>query len=343
MERMDNMAGVIAPPMPPIQAVPLPRPDDPAYDRAMAPSDPALSRPDVTLPADRSASTPARAILLMVAAMAVLTVNDAIAKWLTQRVPVGEVLAVRGAMVVVMAVAWAAARGRLADLRVRRWRPNLMRGALMATSTFLFVTSLSLLPIADAIAISFAGPIFGTVLGAVILGERVGWRRWSAVAVGFVGVVVMVRPTPEMIRLAALIPLGAALFGALRDVVTRRLGTGGESTLAILVVSTSVVALAGLTTLPFGWVPLGWPELGLFAGTAALVGIAQSLTIEALRHGEVGLVGPFKYTSLVWAVLLGALVWGDVPGPTIWLGSAIVIASGLYIWRRETMPARRAP
>ncbi len=316
--------------MPPIQAVPLPRSGDTAYDRLMAP----------LAPPAPPASAPARAILLMVAAMSVLTVNDAIAKWLTQRVPVGEVLAVRGAMVVTMAVAWAAARGRLDDLKVRRWRPNLLRGALMATSTFLFVTSLSLLPIADAVALSFAGPIFGTVLGALLLGKKVGWRRWSAVAVGFAGVLVMVRPTPDMIRLAALIPLGAALFGALRDVVTRRLGTGGESTLAILVVSTAVVALAGLTTLPFGWVTLGWKELGLFAGTAALVGVAQSLTIEALRHGEVGLVGPFKYTSLVWAVLLGALVWGDVPGPYIWLGSAIVIASGLYIWRREAMLAR---
>lgn len=283
---------------------------------------------------------PTRAILLMVAAMAVLTVNDAIAKWLTQRLPVGEVLAVRGALVVMLAIGWATARGRLAELRVHDWRPHLGRGALMAASTFLFVTSLSLMPIADAIAISFAGPIFGTMLAALLLGERVGWRRWTAVAVGFAGVIVMVRPTPEMVRLVALIPLGAALLGALRDVVTRRMGTGGESTLAILVVSTSVVALAGLMTLPFGWVALSWEDAGLFAGTAVLVGLAQAMMIEALRLGEVGLVGPFKYTSLVWALLLGALVWGDLPGPSIWLGSAIVIGSGLYIWRREITAKR---
>ncbi|GHD48411.1 membrane protein [Thalassobaculum fulvum] len=287
------------------------------------------------------AATPARAILLMVAAMAVLTLNDSIAKWLTQRVPVGEVMAVRGALVVAFAVAWAAARGRLRDLRVHRWRPHLLRGALMASSTFLFVTSLSLMPIADAIAISFAGPIFGTVLGALVLRERVGWRRWTAVAVGFAGVLVMVRPTPETVRMVALVPLAAALIGAFRDVVTRRMGTGGESTLAILVLSTAVVAVAGLLTLPFGWVVPDWPEIGLFAVTAVLVGVAQGLMIESLRHGEVGLVGPFKYTSLVWAVLLGALVWGDLPGPWTWAGSAIVIASGLYIWRREASLARR--
>jgi drug/metabolite transporter (DMT)-like permease len=144
-----------------------------------------------------------------------------------------------------------------------------------------------------------------------------------------------------MIRIAALLPLAAALLGALRDVVTRRMGTGGETTLSILVISTSIVALAGLVTVPFGWVALGWREIGLFAVTAVLVGVSQSLMIEAFRYGEVGLVGPFKYTSLVWAVLLGALMWGDVPGPSIWVGSVIVIASGLYIWHRE-VTARRA-
>ncbi len=297
---------------------------------------PSLDTPPVPAPA----GTPARAILLMIAAMAVLTVNDAIAKWLTERLPVGQVIGVRAAIMVALAIAWAAARGRLSDLRVRRWSPNLVRGGLMAASTFLFVTSLALMPIADAIALSFAGPIFGTALGALMLGERVGWRRWTAVAVGFAGVLVMVQPTPEMIRLVALIPLAAALFGALRDVATRRLGTDGESTLAILVVSTAMVAVAGFCTLPFGWLAPSWTEIGLFVVTAALVGVAQALMIEALRFGEVGLVGPFKYTSLVWAVLLGAAVWGDVPGPSIWIGSAIVTASGLYIWRREAIAAR---
>lgn len=287
-----------------------------------------------------AAASPSRAILLMVAAMAVLTLNDAIAKWLTQAVPVGQVLTVRGGLTILAALSWAAATGRLSHLKVRRWRPHLARGALMATSTFLFVTSLSLLPIADAIAISFSGPIFGTMLGALLLGERVGWRRWCAVLAGFVGILVMLRPTPEMIRVAALIPVAAALFGALRDVVTRRMGTGGESTLAIMVFSTAIVTASGLLTLPLGWVALDWRQLGLFALTAVLVFVAQSLMIEALRQGELGLLGPFKYSSYVWAVLLGAAVWGDLPDPWVWVGSAIVIASGLYIWHREAAARR---
>lgn len=287
-----------------------------------------------------SSSAAAKAIVMMVAAAGILTVNDAIAKWLTERYPVGQVLALRGILVVVLVFGWAAASGRMPALRVLSWRLNLTRGGLMALSTFLFVTSLSLMPIADAIAISFAGPIFATALAALLLAEPVGWRRWSAVAVGFAGVVVMVRPTPEMFRMVALIPILAAFVGALRDIVTRKMGTGGESTLMVLIVSTSVVAFAGLLTLPFGWVVPTAVELGLFVLTSALVAVAQGLMIESLKYGEVGLVGPFKYTSLLWALVLGLLVWGDVPGPWTWAGAALVIASGLYIWYRETMVRR---
>lgn len=293
------------------------------------------------LPATPSA-TAAKAILMMVAAAGILTVNDAIAKWLTGRYPVGQVLAIRGVLVVTLVYGWAVVSRRTPALRVRSWKLNLTRGGLMALSTFLFVTSLSLMPIADAIAISFAGPIFATALAALLLAEPVGWRRWSAVAVGFAGVIVMVRPTPEMFRMVALIPIVAAFVGALRDIVTRKMGTDGESTLMVLIVSTSVVAFAGLLTLPFGWVAPTPAELGLFVLTSILVAVAQGLMIESLKYGEVGLVGPFKYTSLLWALLLGLLVWGDVPGPWTLAGAALVIASGLYIWRRETMLRRGA-
>lgn len=277
----------------------------------------------------------------MVLSVGILTLNDAIAKWLTQSYPVGQVMAVRGGLVVALGIGWAYARGRPDLLRARDWRLQLTRGGLMTVSTFLFVTALSLLPIADAIAISFAGPIFATALAAILLSEPVGWRRWTAVGIGFAGVIVMVRPTPELIRLAALLPLIAALIGAFRDIVTRQMGAGGESTVAVLVISTAIVSFAGLLTLPFGWNPVQAEHLWLFVGTAVLVGLAQALMIESFRFGEVGLVGPFKYTSLVWAVLLGLVVWGDVPDVWTWAGSALVVGSGLYIWYREATLARR--
>lgn len=296
---------------------------------------------DGTANREGPAGTQLRSIALIVIASGLLTVNDAMVKWLTQSYSVGQVMTLRGVFVIAIVVLWAMARRRTGQLRVSNWRLQLTRGSLMAISTFLFVTALALMPIADAIAIAFAGPVIATALAALLLKESVGWRRWSAISVGFTGVIVMVRPTPDLIRLVAVVPLLAASIGAFRDIVTRRMGTGGESTPAIMVVSTSIVTVAGLFTIPLGWSPLAYGDLGLFVTSALLVAYAQGLMIEAFRLGEVGLVGPFKYTSLVWAVLLGVLVWGDLPDTWTWVGSGLVVGSGLYIWRRELTLAKR--
>ena len=284
--------------------------------------------------------TALRSIALMVTASGLLTVNDAIVKWLAQTYPVGQVMSLRGAFVIGIVFAWVIARRRTGELRVYNWRLQLTRGALMSLSTFLFVTALTLMPLADAIAITFAGPILATALAALLLHEPVGWRRWSAVVIGFAGVVMMMRPTPDLVRLVAIVPLLAALMGAFRDIVTRKMGTGGESTLAILLISTFVVTLVGLVTIPLGWTGIGLADLALFAASALLVALAQGFMIESFRLAEVGLVGPFKYASLVWAVLLGLLVWGDLPGPWTWAGATLVVSSGLYIWRRELKLAK---
>ncbi len=295
---------------------------------------------DVSATGTRASATPIRSIALMVVSSGLLTLNDAIVKWLVQSYPVGQVMTLRGVFVIAIVVSWAAARHRTSQLRVSNWRLQLTRGALMSISTFLFVTALALMPIADAIAIAFAGPVLATALAALLLREPVGWRRWSAIAVGFTGVVIMLRPTPDLIRLVAIVPLLAALAGAFRDIVTRKMGTGGESTLAIMLISTSVVTVAGLATIPLGWSPLRIVDLLLFAGSALLVALAQALMIESFRLGEVGLVAPFKYTSLIWAILLGFLVWGDLPDSWTWVGSALVVGGGLYIWRRELVLAK---
>lgn len=271
----------------------------------------------------------------MVASSGLLTVNDAMVKWLTQGYPVGQVIALRGTLLVALILVWAATTGNASSLRVRDRMLQGTRGFLMAASTYLFVTALSLMPIADAIAIGFAGPIIATALAAALLGESVGWRRWAAVGAGFVGVVLMVRPAPDLVRVVALVPLAAAGVGALRDVVTRRMGARGESTAAVVLVSTAIVAVAGFASAPFGWVPVRGADLGLFAASATLLGLAQALMVESLRLGEVGLVVPFKYTSLVWALILGLIVWGQVPGPWTWSGGALIVGAGLYIWRRE--------
>lgn len=291
------------------------------------------------IPPPPPSATPIRGILCMTAGVLVLTVNDGMAKYLTESYPVGQVMALRGVSIVVLLAGFFILSGRSASLKVARWDHQFLRAGLMTASTFCFVTGLSLLPIADAIAISFAGPILTTALAIPLLGESVGWRRWTAILVGFAGVLIMVQPTGDAFRLAALAPLGAALFGALRDVCTRRI-SATESSAAILMVSTALVTVAGFATWPFGWNPIRPEHLWMFAISGVFVGLAQYLLIEAFRLGEVAIVAPFKYSSLLWAVLIGAVFWGDVPDKIVILGAIVLVGSGLYLIRRDTKARR---
>jgi len=284
-------------------------------------------------------SAPYRGIACMVAGGALLTANDAILKWLTGGYPVGQIMFLRGLFVFVMVAYLVWRAGGLVSLRVVRFRGHLVRAGLVVGGTFMFVTGLSLLPLADAIAISFAGPLFVTALAPVMLGEHVGWRRWAAVLVGFVGVLVMIRPTGEAVQWAALLPLAASLTGALRDILTRGM-SGRESSVAILFVSTSAVCLGGLATAPFGWSPVTMPDIGLFALAGLVLGGAHFLLIETFRFAEAALVAPFKYSNMIWAVALGFFIWGDLPDRWTIGGAAFVICSGLYILHRESVRGR---
>lgn len=283
---------------------------------------------------------PPRAIACMIGGGALLTLQDAIMKWMTASYPIGEVLFLRGVFVF-LPIAWLAWRaGGVRAIRPRNVKWQLARGGVVVVSAFLFFTGLSLLPLADTVAITFAGPLFVTALAPTFLGEKVGWRRWTAVLVGFAGVILMLRPGSEALRLAALLPLAGAFGGAVRDMITRRISATDTST-ATLFVTTLAVTLAGLATLPFaGWrVPTAF-DLGLFLAAGVVLGGAHYLMIEAFRLGEVALVAPFKYASVIWAVILGFIVWGDLPDAWMIAGATLVVLSGLYILHRETRTRR---
>lgn len=279
---------------------------------------------------------PFKGIACMVGAGGLLTVSDAIVKWLTVGYPVGQILFMRGSFVFVTIGFLVWRFGGLRALRVRNLRGQFGRGILTVLSAGLFVYSLKFLPLADAVVIGSAGPIFVTAMAPAFLGERVGWRRWSAVAVGFVGVLVMVRPTGDALRWAAMLPATAAFFGALRDIITRRI-SATDSSVTTLSFTTACVMVAGLATWPFGWSALTPRDLGLVAVTGVVLGVAQFLVIEAFRLGEAALVAPFKYSSVVWAILLGYLVWRDLPDAWVASGAVLVIGSGLFIWWRESL------
>jgi drug/metabolite transporter (DMT)-like permease len=272
----------------------------------------------------------------MVIGMALLTLNNAFLKTLTGDYPPGQLIALRAAFVFIPIALIAWRSGGLGTLRIYNLRGQSIRAGFLVMTQFLMVTSLALLPLADVTALSFSGPLVITALAGPMLGESVGWRRWSAVVVGFLGVLIMVRPDPDIFRAAALLPLLAASSGALRDLVTRRISTG-ESSIAILCFSTSAVLLAGMVSLLFDSAPLDVNDLPVLALAGCLQGAAHFVLIEAFRHGEAAVIAPFKYTALPWAALLGFLIFGQVPDAWIIVGALPVICSGLYILHRERM------
>lgn len=270
----------------------------------------------------------------MIGAGLFLTLNDAVLKWLTGDYPVGQIMFLRGLFVFlpITFLVWHA--GGVRSLRVTRIEPHLLRGALMVAGTFLFINGLRHLPFADAISITFAGPLFVTALAAPLLGEVIRWRRWLAVIIGFVGVLIIIRPTSEVAQWAAVFPLAASVTGALRDILTRKMSQH-DSSVSVLFYSTLAVTLAGGVTFVGGWAPVQASDFGLFFLCGILIACAHFLMIEAFRFAEAALVVPFKYVSLLWAVLLGLVIWGDIPDNWTFIGAAVVIGSGLYILHRE--------
>jgi drug/metabolite transporter (DMT)-like permease len=280
-----------------------------------------------------------RGVVCMLLGVILLVLNDALIKTLTLGYPVGQLLFLRGLFVIPWVLMLATRAGGLRALRVINVKGQAWRGACVIAGSFLFVSGLRHLPLADAVAISFTGPLFITAMAPYALGERVGWRRRGAVLAGFLGVLIMARPGGEALQLAVLLPLGAALCGGVRDLITRRIARS-ETTVSMLFVTTSVVMLAGLATVPLGWAPLDTADLWTFAASGVLVAGAHYLMIEAFRHGEAALVAPFKYTTMVWAVLFGYLFFGDLPDTWTLAGAAVVLLAGLYILHRETRKTR---
>ena len=277
---------------------------------------------------------PVSGILCMIGGALALTINDGMAKYLTETYPVGQVMALRGTFILCLLIfIFISARKKLI-LKIYSWRNNFYRAAAMTGSTFCFITGLSYLPIADAIAIAFAAPLLTTLLAVFCLRERVGLHRWVAIFFGFIGVIIIVQPTDDAFKVAALAPLGAAFFGAIRDVITRKIASS-ESSFTILLTSMFLITLAGYLTFPLGWSEFQVEHIWLFLCSSILVGVAQYLMIEAFRLGEVGLISPFKYSSLLWAVIIGFIVWGDIPGYFVLVGATILIISGVYLLRAE--------
>jgi drug/metabolite transporter (DMT)-like permease len=296
-----------------------------------------LRMASATLPAIPAVGT---GVGLGALAFALFTVMDALIKWLSADYPVHQLVFSNGLFALVPVLLVSLRRGGLSRLRTQRLRLHVLRGLLGAAGGLLAFYAYSRLPLADAYAIIFTTPLMITALSLPVLGEQVGWRRWSAVAVGFLGVLIMLRPGLAPIGVGALAALGGACLSALSILLVRKLSTT-ESTASIALYSNLTVALTVAALLPFGGTLPGTLDFCLMAAAGLIGGIALLVLIEAYRRAPAALVAPFQYSQMVWAILLGLVVWGDVPETAKLLGATVVAASGLFILHRETTLGRR--
>jgi drug/metabolite transporter (DMT)-like permease len=280
-------------------------------------------------------------IALRVAAMALFAVMSAIIKWCGGHgVPVFEMIFFRNAFAFIPLglYIWRTTGPRV--LMTRRPLGHLARASIGLVGMSCSFSAVQHLPLTAAIALGFAAPLFMTALSAPILGEKVGPHRWSAVAVGFLGVLIMVRPDPGQMNLVgAALALGGAAASAGAMVTIREIGKTERGPTIVFYFTLGGVVV-GLASLPFGWVMPTPGIFGLLVVMGLIGGLGQMLMTEALRVAPVGVVAPFDYIQLVWASLIGFSVWGEVPQAATLAGAVVVAASGGYILWREMRLSR---
>ena len=276
-----------------------------------------------------------RGIRLMIAAMACFIANDAFVKLVSTGMPASQLILVRGVMattLVLLVAAVGRVRIRPPDLLDRR---VLLRALIDALSTFGYLLSLFHLPIANAAAINMAAPLFVVALAVPLLGERVDALRWLAVIAGFGGVLLIVRPNADGFNAWALLCLGATLLHALRDLLTRRIAAHIPSLSITFATACCTTLLAGVGTLALGWQPMATREFALLGGAAACLSGGYLLITMSARAGDVSAVAPWRYTGMIWAVLLGWALWQEIPDALAWCGIALLVSAGLYLMRRD--------
>lgn len=286
-----------------------------------------------SLPASSSAA--GKGIAFMLLAVGLFAVMDAMVKWLGETYPTGQLVFFRSAFAFIpLGIVIARSGGFRRALMITNGWGHAVRCLIGLGSLGLFFYCFPRMPLADMIAITFAAPIFITALAMPMLGERVGPRRWSAILVGFVGVLVIVQPGESGFEPIALVALLGTLFYALAAIAVRKLSRT-DSSVSIVISFTLCCTLVSAVFLPFHWVTPNLPDLLLLITVGLIGGLAQIAMTNAFRYAEVSLVVPFEYSAMLWAALLGFFFWGEIPGNHVWLGVAIVMASGLYILYRE--------
>ncbi|MEY2805169.1 MAG: Riboflavin transporter [Pseudomonadota bacterium] len=274
-----------------------------------------------------------RGIVAMLLAMALFLANDTLVKLVSASLPTGQLIFLRGVMACLWLLGLCAHRGLLSQWRTLQDRAIWVRGVTDASASLIYLTALFHLPLANATAINLASPLFILVLAVLFFGERLAWGRTLAALVGFGGVLLVIRPSADGFNAyAGLCVLGTVMHAG-RDVLTRRIGPTVPGLLITLATAACVTVMSGLWSLTEPWVgvsAMAW--IWLLMASVCLAG-AYHLIIVAMRHGEMGVIAPFRYSALLYAVVLGYLIWDEVPDGLTWLGIALLVSAGLsLIW-----------
>ena len=293
-------------------------------------------------PGDHATSN-VRAIVAMLGGQASFTFNDALIKLAASGMPGGQAIFLRGCMAILVSLSVCLAVGafKFAPLR-GRGRMLTLRNIGEIGSTFFFLFALFHMPIATATAILQLTPLAITAAAAIFLAEPVGWRRWLAAFVGFIGVMIVIRPGSDAFNVFSLLALMGVAFSVLRDLSTRRISTEVPAILLVTISAITVTIAAAGFTLFETWIMPTPRELLLLLCSAVFLLGGYYFMVHAMRHGEVAVVAPFRYSVIIWAVLAGVVLWGEWPDVYTLIGTAVVVAAGLYTFMRERKVKARA-
>ena len=278
---------------------------------------------------------------LMILAMLLFAVMDGLAKWLVSaQMSAIQLIAIRSWIIILLILLMLAAKGEINELATRHpWR-HVFRGCFGFFAPLAFFTSLKSLPLADATVIFFSSTFMLTAASALFLKERVGIHRWSAVMVGFGGVIIAMNPRGGGDLQAYLLVLVATTIYAMIFVSGKHLSRN-DSVISLVFSLQLGMGFMATLALPWVWVPISMVELGQLAVLAVIALFAHYLFAAAFARAEVSALAPFEYTALLWATGIGYLVWQDIPTREVWIGAAIIMACGLYVVHRESLRHRR--
>lgn len=282
-------------------------------------------------------------VILMLLAVGLLSVMDAFLKALSAHYPPLQVAALRGGASLPLITAWILARHGLPALRPVRWSLHLLRGALGVMMLAAFTWSLRTLPLTTAYTLFFIAPLLITLLSKPLLGEVIGLHRWVAIAGGFAGVLIALRPGFEGGATLAGLAILAAAAGYAVSAITVRVLARTDGTAAMVFWVMALITLGSAALAAPGWVPLRAEHAWLVAGLGVVGALGQFAITEAFSRGEASLLAPLEYTALAWGVALDALVWAVLPDAATWVGAAVVIACGIYLVRHERRRMEPAP